>query len=192
MFFLDFLVTADNSVQFITKSLFVKSLALNSWKKSGGDAIFLVRRGIFMKILGLDIGEKRIGVAISDELGYTAQGLQVLNRKGLDDDLAVIQELVMAAEVSEVVVGLPKNMDGSLGEGAQNVLSFTRKMEELLSVPVTLWDERLTTSEATRVLLQADLSRNKRRKVVDKVAATLILQGYLDSLGHRGEGGSLG
>lgn len=145
-----------------------------------------------MKILGLDIGEKRIGIAISDELGYTAQGMQVLDRKGLDADLEVIKELIVAAKVSEVVVGLPKNMDGSLGEGAQKVLSFARKMEELLSVTVILWDERWTTLEATRVLLQADLSRNKRRKVIDKVAAALILQGYLDSLGHQAGGGSDG
>jgi len=143
-----------------------------------------------MKILGLDLGEKRIGVAISDELGYTAQGMQVLNRKGLDDDLAALKELIVAAKVSEVVVGLPKNMDGSLGEGAHKVLAFVKKMEESLSVPVILWDERWTTSEATRVLLQADLSRKKRRKVVDKVAASLILQGYLDSLSNQGAGGS--
>lgn len=138
-----------------------------------------------MKVLGLDIGEKRIGVAVSDELGYTAQGMQVLTRKGLDDDLAVLKELIETAEVSEVVVGLPRNMDGSVGEGAQKILSFANKIEESISVPVILWDERWTTSEATRVLLQADLSRKKRRKVVDKLAAVLILQGYLDSLDHQ-------
>ena len=137
-----------------------------------------------MKVLGLDIGEKRIGVAVSDELGYTAQGMKVLNRTGLDDDLAALKELIEAAEVSEVVVGLPKNMDGSVGEGAQKVLFFANKIEESISVPIILWDERWTTSEATRVLLQADLSRKKRRKVVDKLAAVLILQGYLDSLEH--------
>jgi putative Holliday junction resolvase len=137
-----------------------------------------------MKVLGLDIGEKRIGIAVSDELGYTAQGIKVLNRKGMDDDIEVIKELMVAEKVSKIVVGLPKNMDGSLGEGAKKVLSFVNKMEESLSVPVILWDERWTTSEATRVLLQADLSRKKRRQVVDKVAAVLILQGYLDSLDH--------
>jgi len=143
-----------------------------------------------MKILGLDIGEKRIGVAVSDELGYTAQGIQVLYRKGLADDLAALKELIEAAEVSEVVVGFPKNMDGSVGKGAQKVLSFAKEMEESLSVPIILWDERWTTSEATRVLLQADLSRKKRRKVVDKLAAVLILQGYLDSLDQQRGGGS--
>jgi putative Holliday junction resolvase len=140
-----------------------------------------------MKVLGLDIGEKRIGIAISDELGYTAQGMRVLTRSGLDDDLEVIKKLMVEERASEVVVGLPKNMDGSLGEAAQKVLSFTKKMEESLSVPVILWDERWTTAEATRLLLDADLSRNKRRKVVDKLAAVLILQGYLDSLEHSGQ-----
>ena len=135
-----------------------------------------------MKILGLDVGEKRIGIAISDEFGWTAQGLKVLNRTGMEDDLGELKELVASAGVSEVVVGLPKNMDGSLGEGAQKVLSFVEKMEEFLSIPVILWDERWSTAEATRLLIKADLSREKRRKVLDKLAAVLILQGYLDSL----------
>jgi len=142
-----------------------------------------------MRVLGLDIGEKRIGVAVSDELGYTAQGMQVLIRKGLDEDLAALKELIEAAKVTEVVVGFPKNMDGSVGESAQNVLSFVKKMEESLTIPLILWDERWTTAEATRVLLQADLSRKKRRKVVDKLAAVLILQGYLDSLDHHAREG---
>jgi putative Holliday junction resolvase len=143
-----------------------------------------------MKILGLDIGEKRIGIAISDELGYTAQGMRVLNRSRLDDDLKVLRELLQETEASEVVVGLPKNMDGSLGESAEKVLFFAKKMEESLSVPVILWDERWTTAEATRLLVEADLSRTKRRKVVDKLAAVLILQGYLDSLDHQEGGGA--
>jgi putative Holliday junction resolvase len=137
-----------------------------------------------MKVLGLDIGEKRIGIAVSDALGCTAQGLTVLQRNGADDDIGAIQELIDTSQVSEVVVGLPKNMDGSLGEGAQKVMSFVSKLEESLSIPIVLWDERLTTAEATRVLLQADVSRKKRRTVVDKIAAVLILQGYLDSLDH--------
>jgi putative Holliday junction resolvase len=145
-----------------------------------------------MKILGLDIGEKRIGIAISDELGYTAQGMRVMNRSGLEDDLTVLRELIKETEATEVVMGLPKNMDGSLGESAQKVLSFAKKMEESLSIPVILWDERWTTAEATRLLVEADLSRTKRRKVVDKLAAVLILQGYLDSLEHREGGGAKG
>lgn len=145
-----------------------------------------------MKILGLDIGEKRIGIAISDELGYTAQGMRVMNRSGLDDDLKAIKELIVAQRATEVVVGLPKNMDGSLGESAEKVLFFAKQMEESLSIPVILWDERLTTAEATRLLVDADLSRAKRRKVVDKLAAVLILQGYLDSLDLREGGGAKG
>lgn len=137
-----------------------------------------------MKVLGLDIGEKRMGIAVSDALRCTAQGLTVLQRSNADDDIGAIQELIDASEVSEVVVGLPKNMDGSLGQGAQKVLSFVSKLEESLSIPIILWDERLTTAEATRMLLQADVTRKKRRKVVDKIAAVLILQGYLDSLDH--------
>ena len=145
-----------------------------------------------MKILGLDIGEKRIGIAISDELGYTAQGMRVLNRSGLEDDLETIKELIAAERATEVVLGLPKNMDGSLGESAEKVLFFAKKIEESISIPVILWDERWTTAEATRLLVEADLSRAKRRKVVDKLAAVLILQGYLDSLDHREGGGAEG
>ncbi len=145
-----------------------------------------------MKVLGLDIGEKRIGIAISDELGYTAQGMRVMNRSGLADDLTVLRELIKETEATEVVVGLPKNMDGTLGESAEKVLFFVKKIEESISVPVILWDERWTTAEATRLLVDADISRSKRRKVVDKLAAVLILQGYLDSLEHQEGGGARG
>ena len=137
-----------------------------------------------MKVLGLDIGEKRIGIAVSDALRCTAQGLTVLQRSGAAEDIGAIKDLINASQVSEVVVGFPKNMDGSVGEGAQKVLSFVRNLEEALSIPVILWDERLTTAEATRMLLEADVTRSKRKKVVDKIAAVLILQGYLDSLDH--------
>ena len=141
-----------------------------------------------MKVLGLDVGEKRIGIAISDELRYTAQGMKVLDRRGLADDLRELAEIIAATKVSEIVVGLPRNMDGSFGQGAQKVTAFVQELKKATSVPITLWDERWTTSEATRVLLQADVTRKKRKKVVDKVAAVLILQGYLDSLTHH-EGG---
>jgi len=143
-----------------------------------------------MKIVGLDIGEKRIGVAVSDALGCTAQGMRVLERRGLDADIEALKTLIRDEKASQIVVGLPKNMDGSMGEGAHKVLSFVQNLEDAVSVPVILWDERWTTAEATRVLLQADLSRKKRRRVIDKVAAALILQGYLDSLDH-GAGGGL-
>jgi putative Holliday junction resolvase len=135
-----------------------------------------------MKVLGLDMGEKRIGIAISDEFGWTAQGLKILDRRSIEDDILEIKNLILNEKVTEVVVGLPKNMDGSLGIEAQKVLSFVKMMERSLSIPIVLWDERWTTSEATRLLIKADLSRKKRRKVLDKLAAVLILQTYLDSL----------
>jgi putative Holliday junction resolvase len=143
-----------------------------------------------MRIMGLDIGEKRIGIAISDPLCYTAQGKLVMERRGMEADIQQIKDLVAAEEVTALVAGLPKNMDGSLGEGAERVISFARALEEALSMAIIFWDERLTTVEATRVLLEADLTRRKRRKVVDKVAAVLILQGYLDSLDHHDETGA--
>lgn len=139
-----------------------------------------------MKVLGLDIGEKRIGVAVSDALGWTAQGVTVLNRRGGCQDLEELRSLIESMEVTRVVVGLPRNMDGSLGPSAQRIQLFATELEERLSVPVTLWDERWTTAEATRLLIDADVSRRKRRKVVDKLAAVLILQSYLD--GHSGDG----
>ena len=143
-----------------------------------------------MRIMGLDIGEKRIGIAISDPLCYTAQGKTVMERRGVEADIQQIKDLVAAEKVSALVAGLPKNMDGTIGEGAERVLSFVRMLEAALSMAVILWDERWTTVEATRVLLEADMTRRKRRKVVDKVAAVLILQGYLDSLDHHVEKGA--
>jgi putative Holliday junction resolvase len=143
-----------------------------------------------MRVMGLDIGEKRIGIAISDPLCYTAQGKTVMERRGVGNDIQTIKDLVSAEEVTALVVGLPKNMDGTLGEGAERVLTFVRMLEGALSMAIILWDERWTTVEATRVLLEADMTRQKRRKVVDKVAAVLILQGYLDSLDHHVEKGA--
>ena len=143
-----------------------------------------------MRIMGLDIGEKRIGIAISDPLCYTAQGKTVMQRRDLEYDIQTIKDLVATEKVSALVAGLPKNMDGTIGEGAERVLAFVRALEAALSMAVILWDERWTTVEATRVLLEADLTRRKRRKVVDKVAAVLILQGYLDSLDNHVEEGA--
>jgi putative Holliday junction resolvase len=134
-----------------------------------------------IRILGLDVGEKRIGLAISDPLGITAQGLGVLNRQDPATDLAQLLDLARQWRVQEIVVGLPRHLDGRLGEAAGEILELARSLEESLGVKVVTWDERLTTVEAERVLLQADLSRRRRRKVVDQVAAVLILQGYLDS-----------
>ena len=139
-----------------------------------------------MRILALDLGEKRIGVAASDELLLTAQGLCVLASKGTVKDLGQVADLIRNQAVSTVVLGLPRNMDGSIGPMAEKVREFGRLLQEQHpDVPVEYWDERLTTAGAQRMLIGADMSRLKRRQVVDKVAAVLILQGYLDRRSNR-------
>ncbi|MGI6145382.1 MAG: Holliday junction resolvase RuvX [Clostridia bacterium] len=133
-----------------------------------------------MRILGLDIGEKRIGLAVSDELGITAQGLKTLNRTKLEDDLHRLAELIREKEINKLVVGLPKNMNGTLGPQAERVKKFVDLLTKECPCEVVYWDERLTTIAAQRTLLEADVSRKKRRNSVDRLAAVLILQGYLD------------
>ncbi|MBE3584749.1 Holliday junction resolvase RuvX [Desulfofundulus thermocisternus] len=135
-----------------------------------------------MRIMGLDVGEKRIGVAVSDPLGWTAQGIGVIRR---DQPRAQIMEqlkkLVREYRVERIVVGLPRNMNGTLGKQGQRVLDFAREIGAELELPVETWDERLSTASAEKVLLSADLSRARRRKIIDKMAAVIILQSYLDS-----------
>jgi putative pre-16S rRNA nuclease len=133
------------------------------------------------RVMGLDVGDRTIGIALSDELGLTAQPFQTLKRKGDAEDLRAIRSIAAEHGVYEVVVGLPKNMDGTIGRQARRVMAFSEKIEAALRLPVAHQDERLSTVAAERVLLQADLTRAKRKKHVDKVAAVLILQGYLDS-----------
>ncbi|WP_334075631.1 MULTISPECIES: Holliday junction resolvase RuvX [Paenibacillus] len=138
-----------------------------------------------MKILGLDYGDRRIGVAVSDAFGWTAQGLTVIERRREGDELDRIAELVSEHEVEEVVVGLPKNMNGSVGPRGEICMAFAEELKTRLQIPVHLWDERLTTVSAQRTLIEADVSRKKRKGVVDKMAASLILQNYLDSKSQR-------
>ena len=139
-----------------------------------------------MRILALDLGEKRIGVAVSDELLMTAQGLCVLASKGTVKDLEQVGDLIRNQAVATIVLGLPRNMDGSIGPMAEKVREFGRLLQEQnAAIPVEYWDERLTTAGAQRMLIGADISRVKRRQVVDKVAAVLILQGYLDCRSNR-------
>ncbi len=133
-----------------------------------------------MRTMGLDIGSQTIGVAISDELGITAQGLKTLKRRSMEDDLKEIAIMVGQFEIEKIVVGLPKNMNGTLGKQAEIVLRWIEILTDKIPVPVVTWDERLSTVGASRILLEADLSRRKRKKVIDKLAAVLILQGYLD------------
>ncbi len=133
-----------------------------------------------MRTIGLDVGTRTIGIAISDELGITAQGLKTLRRKSGEEDLREIAEIVRQFEVEKIVFGLPKNMDGTLGKQAEFTLKWMKIVMYKLQIPVVAYDERLSTVGASKVLLEADLSRRKRKKVIDKLAAVLILQGYLD------------
>lgn len=139
-----------------------------------------------VRILALDVGVKRIGLAVSDPLGITAQGLEVLIRKGLQTDLARLEEVARQWGVQQIVVGLPRHLDGRLGTLAPQILELAETLQKNLGVEVITWEERLTTVEAERVLLQADVSRKRRRQVVDQLAAVIILQSYLD---HRRQQG---
>jgi putative holliday junction resolvase len=134
-----------------------------------------------MRIMGLDVGSHTIGVAVSDELGLTAQGLETIRRKSVAQDLQELTRVVTKYQVSKIVVGLPMNMNGTLGSQAEKVLEWKKTLEKHFALPVETWDERLSTVGATRVLLEADVSRKKRKQSVDKIAAVLILQGYLDA-----------
>ncbi|GAA0734561.1 Holliday junction resolvase RuvX [Clostridium oceanicum] len=135
-----------------------------------------------MRILGLDIGDRTIGVAISDPLGFTAQGITTIRRKKEEIDLDELKKICDKYGVDTIVSGLPKNMNGTLGPQSQKVIDFCEKIKEHINIPIKMWDERLTTVAATKAMLEADLSRSKRKKIVDKIAATYILQGYLDSI----------
>lgn len=137
-----------------------------------------------MRIGGLDVGDRRIGVAISDEMGWTAQGVTVLKRTTLEADLEALRACLAPYAPTAIVVGLPKNMNGTLGPQAEKALAFARAAEAALGIPAIMWDERLTSVSAERTLLEADLSRARRRQVIDKVAAMLILQGFLDRRGR--------
>lgn len=133
------------------------------------------------RILGIDFGEKRLGLALSDESRTLASPLDVYERTDRERDLEFLRNLVAQYQITEIVLGLPVNMDGSLGPKAEQVLEFKRLLEEHLKLPVSTFDERLTTVEAERVLLQANLSRKKRKAKRDTLAAVLILQGYLQA-----------
>ncbi|WP_040211574.1 Holliday junction resolvase RuvX [Clostridium polynesiense] len=133
-----------------------------------------------MRIIGLDIGDKTIGVAVSDPLGITAQGLTTIHRKGKEKDAAEIKKYIDEYCAEIILAGLPKNMNGSIGSQGEKVEKFCQFLEKRLNIKILFWDERLTTVAAHKAMLEADLSREKRKKIVDKLAAVYILQGYLD------------
>lgn len=136
-----------------------------------------------MRIMGLDFGSKTVGVAVSDELLLTAQGLEIIRRKDenkLRQTCARIEELIVEYGVEEIVLGLPKNMNATEGERAELTYEFREKLERRTGLPVTMWDERLTTVAADKAMIAAGIRREKRKDYVDMIAAVLILQGYLD------------
>ena len=135
-----------------------------------------------MRIMSLDVGSRTIGIACSDALLMTAQGIETIRRTSLENDFNRLRELISEYEVHELVVGMPKNMNGTKGERAEKTEEFVEKMKAVIDLPVTFWDERLSTVMAERQLIAADVSRKKRKGVIDKMAAVVILQGYLDRL----------
>lgn len=135
-----------------------------------------------MRVVGLDVGTKTIGVAISDAFGWTAQGLTTINwnEKDITSSDKALKDVIEEYEIEKAVVGLPKHMNGTIGERGEASQLYAGHIEKIHQIPAVLWDERLTTVAAERVLLEADVSRKKRKKVIDKMAAVMILQGYLD------------
>lgn len=136
-----------------------------------------------MRIMGLDFGSKTVGVAISDALCITAQGIEIIRRpeeNKLRRTLARIEELIVEYQVEEIVLGLPKNMNNTMGERAGLSVEFKDKLERRTGLPVVMWDERLTTVAADKAMIEAGIRRENRKEYVDRIAATFILQGYLD------------
>ncbi|MCS6897954.1 MAG: Holliday junction resolvase RuvX [Nitrospira sp.] len=142
------------------------------------------------RILALDYGTKRIGVALSDELWWTAQPFETFERRTLQQDVLHIASLVASYDVKRVVVGLPLQLDGRAGPAARSMREFVVQLEASLSVPLVLWDERMTTKAAEEFLIAADVSRKKRKTAVDRIAASLLLQSYLASLTAPAQGDS--
>lgn len=136
----------------------------------------------FLKILAMDVGDRRIGMAVSDAFCWTAQGIETLERSNDEKDFANLRSIIERIKPDKIVLGLPKNMNGTIGPQGEKVQNFGNRLKEFFSGEIVFWDERLTTVSAQRMLIDADLSRKKRKKNVDRVAAVLILQSYLDFL----------
>ena len=141
-----------------------------------------------LRILGIDYGERRLGIAMSDQTATISSGVAVIGRTGnIQDDLKELKQIIKkCGGVDEIVVGLPKTLKGEIGGSALNALRFVEDLKQEIKVPIITWDERFSTAAVERVLIEADLSRAKRKKVIDKSAAVYMLQGYLDSKVKRG------
>ena len=143
-----------------------------------------------MRIMGLDYGSKTVGVAVSDALGLTAQGIEIVRRKSenkLRQTLARIEEIAKEYGVEKIVLGFPKHMNNDIGERAEKSLEFKEMLERRTGLPVVMWDERLTTVEADRTMMETGIRRENRKEYVDMIAAVFSLQGYLDYLSHQKE-----
>ena len=132
------------------------------------------------RIMGLDVGDKTIGVAVSDLMGLTAQGVKTIKRGGKKKDIEALKEIIKERQVNKIVSGLPKNMNGTLGPQGEKVIKFCELLEEETGIKIEYWDERLSTVAAERTLIQGNVRRENRKGVIDMVAAVIILQGYLD------------
>lgn len=132
------------------------------------------------RIMGLDVGDKTIGVAVSDLMGLTAQGVKTIKRVGKKKDIEALKEIIKERQVNKIVSGLPKNMNGTLGPQGEKVIKFCELLEEETGIKIEYWDERLSTVAAERTLIQGNVRRENRKGVIDMVAAAIILQGYLD------------
>ncbi|MGE5633268.1 MAG: Holliday junction resolvase RuvX [Caulobacteraceae bacterium] len=136
-----------------------------------------------MRIMGLDVGDATIGVAVSDELGLVAHGITTIKRKSLNYDIDSLKNIICEKDIKRIIVGLPKNMNNTIGPRGEKTIEFANLLKEKFSEQeIVMWDERLTTCAAERTLLEADVKRKNRKKVIDKLAAVLILQGYLDMM----------
>lgn len=143
-----------------------------------------------MRILALDVGDRHVGVAVSDPLGIMANAVKTFERSSKSADMAEVKSLVQKYSPHKLVLGLPKNMNGTIGPQAKKVLKFGQLIEDHIDIDVIYWDERLTTVSADRAMLEGDLSRKKRKEIVDKIAAVFILQGYLDYERNKKEEGN--
>ena len=135
-----------------------------------------------MRIMGLDVGDATIGVAVCDALEITAQGITTIRRTSFEKDMEQLLQMIKDRNVEKIIIGLPKNMNNSIGPRGEKTIEFSRKLKERIGeIEIDMWDERLSTCAAERTLIQADVSRKKRKQVIDKIAAVIILQGYLDN-----------
>jgi putative Holliday junction resolvase len=140
-----------------------------------------------MRILALDVGTKTIGIAISDELEIAAHGVTTIKRTDFKRDLQALRKIIDEYKPSEILVGVPYNSDGTVSKRGQDIIKFAHKIKDTFLIPVEFWDESFSTSSAEQILLEADLSRRKRKRIIDKMAAAFILEGYLESKRQRSQ-----